>query len=110
MQRLVAGLQRETVDLEAYREKRDLLYNHLTSLGFEMVKPKGAFYLFPKSPLADDMEFVNIAQKYNILLVPGGGFGMPGYFRIAYCIDRQIILNSLPAFTKLAEELGMIPK
>ena len=110
MQRLVAGLQRETVDLEAYREKRDLLYNHLTFLGFEMVKPKGAFYLFPKSPLADDMEFVNIAQKYNILLVPGGGFGMPGYFRIAYCIDRQIILNSLPAFTKLAEELGMVPK
>ncbi len=110
MQRLVAGLQRETVDLEAYREKRDLLYNHLTSLGFEMVKPKGAFYLFPKSPLADDMEFINMARKYNILLVPGGGFGMPGYFRIAYCVDRQIILNSLPAFTKLAEELGMVPK
>lgn len=110
MQRLVAGLQRETVDLEAYREKRDLLYNHLTSLGFEMIKPMGAFYLFPKSPLADDLEFVNMARKYNILLVPGGGFGMPGYFRIAYCIDKQIIENSLPAFTKLAEELKMAPK
>ncbi|KJR96875.1 MAG: aspartate aminotransferase [Peptococcaceae bacterium BRH_c4a] len=105
MQRVVASLQRETVDLEEYREKRDILYNHLTSLGFEMVKPQGAFYLFPKSPLPDDVEFVRLAQKYNILLVPGSGFGGPGYFRIAYCIDRQIILNSLPAFTALATEM-----
>ncbi len=107
MQRIVAKLQGETVDVEEYREKRDLLYNHLTSIGFEMVKPQGAFYLFPKSPLADDVEFVKLAQKYNILVVPGTGFGLPGYFRIAYCIDRQIILNSLPAFTALAKELGM---
>jgi len=105
MQRVVASLQRETVDLEEYREKRDILYNHLTSVGFEMVKPQGAFYLFPKSPLPDDVEFVRLAQKYNILLVPGSGFGGPGYFRIAYCIDRQIILNSLPAFTALATEI-----
>ena len=108
MQRVVASLQRETVDLEEYREKRDILYNHLTSVGFEMVKPQGAFYLFPKSPLPDDVEFVRLAQKYNILLVPGSGFGGPGYFRIAYCIDRQIILNSLPAFTALATEVGLI--
>lgn len=108
MQRVVASLQRETVDLEEYREKRDILYNHLTSVGFEMVKPQGAFYLFPKSPLPDDVEFVRLAQKYNILLVPGSGFGGPGYFRIAYCIDRQIIINSLPAFTALAKEVGLI--
>ncbi|MCL6478875.1 MAG: pyridoxal phosphate-dependent aminotransferase [Peptococcaceae bacterium] len=107
MQRLVAGLQRETVNVDEYREKRDLLYNHLTSLGFEMVKPQGAFYLFPKSPLPDDVEFVRLAQKYNILVVPGAGFGLPGYFRIAYCMDKQIIVNSLPAFTALAKELGM---
>ena len=107
MQRLVAVLQRETVNVEEYRINRDLLYNHLTSLGFEMIKPQGAFYLFPKSPLADEMEFVKLAQKHNILIVPGGGFGLPGYFRIAYCMDRQMILNSLPAFTKLAGELGM---
>lgn len=107
MQRVVASLQRETVDLEEYREKRDILYNHLTSVGFEMVKPQGAFYLFPKSPLPDDVVFVRLAQKYNILLVPGSGFGGPGYFRIAYCIDRQIILNSLPAFTALAKEVGL---
>ncbi|GBF32950.1 aromatic amino acid aminotransferase alpha [Desulfocucumis palustris] len=107
MQRLVAGLQRESVDLEEYREKRDILYNHLTSLGFEMNKPDGAFYLFPKSPLPDDGEFVRKAQEHNILLVPGAGFGLPGYFRIAYCIDKQIIINSLPSFTRLAEELDM---
>lgn len=108
MQRIVASLQRETVNVEEYREKRDILYNHLTGLGFEVVKPQGAFYLFPKSPLPDDVEFVRLAQKYNILLVPGSGFGGPGYFRIAYCIDRQIILNSLPAFTALATEVGLI--
>lgn len=107
MQRLVASLQRESVDVEEYREKRDILYSHLTSLGFKMNKPDGAFYLFPKSPLPDDVEFVRMAQKHNILLVPGAGFGMPGYFRIAYCIDKQIIINSLPSFTRLAEELGM---
>ncbi|MHB8919122.1 MAG: pyridoxal phosphate-dependent aminotransferase [Desulfocucumaceae bacterium] len=107
MQRLVAGLQKETVNVGEYMEKRDLLYNHLTSLGFEMVKPQGAFYLFPKSPLSDDVEFVKLAQKYNILIVPGAGFAQPGYFRLAYCIDRQIILNSLPAFTALAGEVGM---
>ncbi|MFX4260616.1 pyridoxal phosphate-dependent aminotransferase [Pelotomaculum propionicicum] len=107
MQRLVAGLQHESVDIERYREKRDILYNNLTSLGFKMVKPQGAFYLFPESPLPDDVEFVMAAQKHNILLVPGSGFGAPGYFRIAYCIDKQVILNSLPAFKALAAELGM---
>ncbi|MTV50295.1 pyridoxal phosphate-dependent aminotransferase [Heliobacillus mobilis] len=107
MQRLVANLQKESVDIDEYKEKRDLLYNHLTSLGFEMVKPQGAFYLFPKSPLADDIEFIRRAQRHNILLVPGTGFGKPGYFRIAYCMEKKIIENSLPAFTALAQEFGM---
>jgi aspartate aminotransferase len=107
MQRLVAGLQHESVDMAGYQEKRDILYDNLTALGFKMVKPQGAFYLFPVSPLPDDVEFVMAAQKHNILLVPGSGFGAPGYFRIAYCIDKQVILNSLPAFKTLAGELGM---
>jgi len=109
MQRLVAGLQHESVDIAEYQEKRELLYNELTALGFKMVKPQGAFYLFPKSPLPDDVEFVKAAQKYNILLVPGSGFGAPGFFRISYCIDKQIIVNSLPAFKALAAELGLTP-
>jgi len=107
MQRIVASLQKESVNIDEYREKRDILFNHLTSLGFEMIKPQGAFYLFPKSPVPDDVEFIGMAQKYNLLLVPGSGFGLPGYFRIAYCIDKQTILNSLPAFTALAKELGL---
>ncbi|WP_031516239.1 pyridoxal phosphate-dependent aminotransferase [Desulfofalx alkaliphila] len=107
MQRLIVGLQRESVDIEEYRRKRDLLYNHLVELGFEMVKPQGAFYLFPKSPLADDVEFAGLALKHNILVVPGTGFGKPGYFRLAYCIDSKVIENSLPAWTALAEELAL---
>jgi aspartate aminotransferase len=107
MQRLVAGLQRESVDVAEYQAKRDLLYDHLTSLGFRMVKPGGGFYLFPESPLPDDIEFVRLGQKHNILLVPGTGFGAPGYFRIAYCIDEAIIRRSLPAWEKLAREAGL---
>ncbi|MCL0092780.1 pyridoxal phosphate-dependent aminotransferase [Dehalococcoidia bacterium] len=108
MQRLVAGLQREKADIEEYRKMRDLLYQSLTQLGFEMVKPQGAFYLFPKSPLADDVEFARIALKYNILVVPGAGFGRPGYFRLAYCVEKSVIENSLPAWEALAGELGLI--
>jgi aspartate aminotransferase len=105
MQRLVAKLQRESVDVDEYRQKRDLLYDHLTALGFAMVKPTGGFYLFPRSPIADDVEFVRMAQKHNILLVPGTGFGAPGFFRIAYCVDNAMIRRSLPAWGKLAEEV-----
>ncbi|MDY0190487.1 MAG: pyridoxal phosphate-dependent aminotransferase [Desulfuromonas sp.] len=106
-QRLVTKLQHQSVDIKAYEEKRDLFYRELTKLGFTMVKPQGGFYLFPKSPLADDVEFVQLAQQHNILLVPGKGFGAPGFFRIAYCIDKQIIENSLPAWRKLATQVGL---
>ena len=107
MQRLVAGLQEASVDSGAYQAKRDLFYTNLTKLGFSMVKPDGAFYLFPKSPLADDVEFVKLAQKHHILLVPGSGFGAPGYFRIAYCVDTAMIERSLPAWEQLAVEVGL---
>jgi len=107
MQRLVAVLQQEGVSVDEYQAKRDLLYNHLTGLGFTMVKPGGGFYFFPKAPIADDVEFVRQAQKYNILLVPGSGFGAPGYFRIAYCIDMDIIERSLPAWEELAKHMGL---
>ncbi|KUK81346.1 MAG: Aspartate/tyrosine/aromatic aminotransferase [Pelotomaculum thermopropionicum] len=107
MQRLVTVLQHESVDIAGYQEKRDLLYDNLTALGFRMVKPQGGFYLFPESPCADELEFVKLALKYNILLVPGSGFGKPGYFRLSYCIDKQVILNSLEAFKKLAVEAGL---
>lgn len=107
MQRLVTNLQRASVNIDEYRVKRDLLYNKLTELGFEVVKPGGGFYLFPKSPIADEMEFIRMAQKYRILLVPGSGFGAPGYFRIAYCVDDDMIERSLPFWEELAEEAGL---
>ena len=107
IQRLVTPLQRESVDIKEYQAKRDLLYDNLTAMGFKMVKPGGAFYLFPRSPLPDDVEFVRLAQKHNILLVPGSGFGAPGFFRIAYCIDTAVIHRSLPAWEKLAQEVGL---
>lgn len=107
MQRLVAKLQDELVDITGYQAKRDLLVNELTAMGFSMVKPDGAFYLFPKSPITDDVEFVKLAQKHHVLLVPGAGFGAPGFFRIAYCVDKGIIERSLPAWRALAKEVGL---
>lgn len=107
MQRLVAKLQDVSVDVAEYQAKRDLLVRELRGMGFKMVKPDGAFYLFPQSPLADDVEFVMLAQKHHILLVPGAGFGAPGYFRIAYCFDIKMIERSLPAWRALAKEVGL---
>jgi aspartate aminotransferase len=107
MQRLVAGLQRSSVDIDEYRIKRDLLYDNLTALGFRMIKPDGAFYLFPQSPIPDDVKFVKLALQHHILLVPGTGFGAPGHFRIAYCVDRGMIERSLPAWSELAKDVGL---
>ena len=107
MQRLVAKLQRVSVDVGQYQEKRDILYHYLTEMGFRMARPAGAFYLFPHSPLADDIEFVRMAQRHHILVVPGAGFGAPGYFRIAYCVDKGMIERSLPAWRELAKEAGI---
>ena len=107
MQRLVAKLQDESVNIGDYQAKRDLLVRELTTMGFSMVKPDGAFYLFPQSPVADDVEFVKLAQKHRILLVPGAGFGASGFFRIAYCVDIKMIERSLPAWRTLAKEVGL---
>lgn len=96
------------VDVNIYKRNRDLLYNHLINLGFECVKPDGAFYLFPKSLIEDDKMFVEIAKKYNILMVPGSSFGRPNYVRLAYCISYDKIEKSLDSFTKLADECKKI--
>ena len=92
------------VDVEIYRENRDILYENLTSYGYECVKPDGAFYLFVKSPSGDAYEFFKRAKKREILVVPCDDFGITGYVRIAYCVDKSRITKSLPAFSALAEE------
>jgi aspartate aminotransferase len=103
-QKVVAKSLNQTIDTEGYRKRRDLLYNHITSLGFSCIKPKGAFYLFPKALIDDDIEFSKKAAKHNLLVVPGIGFGCPGYFRLSYCIDIKTIENSLQAFDMLVKD------
>lgn len=101
-QKVTAKILDTTIDVGIYQKNRDLIYNHLTSLGFECTKPQGAFYLFPKSPIPDDKQFCEIAKQYHILLVPGCSFGCPGYFRLSYCVSYEQIVRSLPAFEQLA--------
>ena len=105
-QRVIGKTLGAEVDVNIYKKNRDLLYNHLISLGFECVKPEGAFYLFPKALIEDDKEFANRAKKYNLLIVPGSSFGCPGFFRLSYCISYEKIEKSLDAFTKLAAEFN----
>ena len=93
-----------TTDIAPYDRNRKLFYDNLKRMGFECVRPEGAFYLFVKTPTKDEMEFVNAAKKYNVLLVPGSAFQCPGYVRISYCVSEDTIRNSLPEFEKLAEE------
>ncbi len=103
-QKVIADSLDAAVDTDEYKRRRDFLYNSLTELGYTCVKPQGAFYLFPQSLIPDDVEFAKRALKYNLLIVPGTGFGCPGFFRLAYCVDANIIKNSIPAFKALAEE------
>lgn len=100
MQRLIVELQGVCVDISIYKRKRDRLVQALTEFGYEMTIPGGAFYLFPKSPIPDDIQFVRLLQEQNVLVVPGTGFGGPGHFRIAYCVDDKTIEGSLPGFEK----------
>jgi aspartate aminotransferase len=93
-----------TGDISAYEKNRNLLYNALTEYGYTAAKPDGAFYLFVKSPEKDAAAFCEKAKKYDILLVPGEGFGCPEYVRISYCVSYEMIEKSLPYFKKLIEE------
>jgi len=102
-QRVIARTLGAEVDVDIYKKNRDLLYNHLTKIGFSCVKPNGAFYLFPKSLIEDDVKFCQDAKKFNLLIVPGTAFGCPGHFRISYCVSYNKIEKSLAAFDKLAE-------
>ena len=107
MQLAVAKCLKEKTDVAAYDRNRCLLYDALTKLGFECVKPQGAFYLFVKSPVPDESVFVEKAKKHHLLLVGATGFGCPGYVRIAYCVSYEMIHRSLPAFEALAREMGI---
>jgi aspartate aminotransferase len=101
MQRAVAGFQGIEADLSVYGRNRELLVETLRNSGFDVVPPGGAFYLFPRSPVADEMKFLAAAREENVLVVPGSGFGRKGYFRVAYCVDPETVRRSVPAWKRL---------
>ena len=103
-QHVIKHCHKLTSDVSAYKEYRYILYNNLSEYGFKIVKPDGAFYLFVKAPEGDAYKFYERAKKREILVVPCDDFGIKGYVRIAYCVDKKRIINSLPAFKALAEE------
>jgi aspartate aminotransferase len=104
MQRAVANLTDTTVDIAPYARRRDLFCSILEKSGYDLVKPKGAFYLFPRSPLPDDVAFIQILKQENILAVPGRGFGRPGYFRLAFCVPESTIAGAAAGFARAAAQ------
>ncbi|SPD74088.1 putative aspartate aminotransferase YhdR [uncultured Desulfobacterium sp.] len=100
MQRAVALLLEERIDISLYQKKRDILCSALASFGYEFERPGGAFYLFPRTPVENDVEFVMALKEENILTVPGSGFGGPGHFRIAYCVSDYVVEGALPGFER----------
>ncbi len=105
MQRVVADCINSAVDVNIYNKNRETLYNGLTEIGYECIKPEGAFYLFVKSPIEDENEFCRMAKEHRVLLVPGSSFACPGYVRMAYCVAYDTIVNALPAMREVMEEV-----
>jgi len=104
MQRLIPFLLEDSVDVKLYQKKRDTLCRGLEAAGYHFLIPDGTFYLFPETPIPDDVEFVSSLQEENILTVPGIGFGGPGHFRIAYCVEDETIEKALPGFARVMEK------
>jgi len=106
IQHIVKNLQSVTIDVQQYQDKRDFMYQNLMEIGYEMPMPQGAFYMFPKSPIEDDVEFTAELQKSNVLVVPGRGFGSPGHFRLSYCVTDETLAGSLEGFRIAFEAVG----
>ncbi|MSQ11002.1 MAG: pyridoxal phosphate-dependent aminotransferase [Dehalococcoidia bacterium] len=109
MQRAVEALQGVAVDTDWYKARRDRLYQGLFALGFDVVKPGGAFYLFPKSPIPNDVDFVQSLLGLQVLVVPGTGFGRPGYFRMSYSVENWVIDGALERISAASATLGLAP-
>jgi aspartate aminotransferase len=107
MQHVVRAIQGASVDVADYQRKRDYLYTQMVEMGYSMVNPQGAFYLFPKSPIDDDVEFVDTLQTWQVLAVPGRGFGTPGYFRLSYCVEDSVLEGAVAGLAKAAERYGL---
>ena len=107
MQHVVRALQGVSVDASDYQRKRDFMYGQLTEMGYELVKPQGAFYLFPRSPIEDDVAFVEALQEWNVLAVPGMGFGTPGHFRLSYCVEDRVLEGAMTGLAGAAERFRL---
>ena len=105
IQLAVAKVVDETSDLSVYETNMNLLYDALTSIGFDVVRPGGTFYIFPKALEGDANAFCMKAKEYDLILVPSNSFGVPGYFRMAYCIDTDKVRRSIPVLEKFAHEV-----
>ncbi|MFO7750161.1 MAG: pyridoxal phosphate-dependent aminotransferase [Desulfobacteraceae bacterium] len=105
IQRVLPFIQGVSVDVAAYQRKRDLFCEGLDRAGYEFTTPPGAFYLFPRSPVENDVAFVAALQEELILAVPGSGFGQPGYFRLSFCVEDDTIVNAMPGFKRVMERL-----
>ncbi len=104
-QLVIAKIQGACADLSEYEKKKNLMCDILKKCGYEFIEPKGSFYVFPKSPIKDDVLFIKKLQEERVLAVPGSGFGRPGHFRVAFCVDDNAIKNSMPAFDKVIKSL-----
>lgn len=107
MQRVVARLQGVAVDRKIYQRRRDLLCGALAEMGFDFISPQGAFYIFPRSPMADDTAFVEVMRNHRVIVVPGAGFYRSGHFRISFAVRDDVIARSLDSFAAVAREMGL---
>ncbi len=109
MQNVVTRIQDVTIPVGEYQRKRDFIYSNLKRMGYTVNKPQGAFYIFPKCPIDDDVAFVRELQKeHHVLTVPGVAFGIHGYFRLVYCVDDELLEKSMPGLEKIARKYGLL--
>jgi aspartate aminotransferase len=109
MQNVVRHLQDVTIPVSEYQRHRDFIYDNLNRMGYQVNKPQGAFYIFPKCPIPDDIAFVHELQhEHHVLTVPGVAFGTPGYFRLVYCVDDRTLEASMPGLEALAKKYGLM--
>jgi aspartate aminotransferase len=106
---VVAEVGDQVIDVSPYREKRDLMYEGLTRIGYRCVKPQGAFYVFPETPIPDDVAFVSMLAEEGVLTVPGSGFGAPGHIRISLTVERNTVVRALPGFERAFERARRAP-
>lgn len=108
MQRVIKRVLDSSVDVSIYQRRRDILYNALKKIGYVVMKPEGTFYMFPKSPIADDIKFVKALQEKRILVTPGSGFHLPGHFRISFCVSEQTINRALTGFEEVFKKYSYL--